>query len=113
MCALYFVGYTEGPVLCKRQTTLSQFLSVPELSTKKSFQPKSSARVLTSLENLQQIEERERKKKEKDTLKRERQRKREEKQMLKHSRQGLYLHAGLYIICSCYMYMYVYVVLGL
>lgn len=69
--------------MLKRHTTLSRFLSVPDLHKKKSFQPKSSARVLTSLENLQHIEEKEREKEEKDAIKRERQRKREEKRKLK------------------------------
>ena len=36
---------TEGAVL-RRHTTLSRFFSVPDLHVKKTYQPKSSARVL-------------------------------------------------------------------
>jgi hypothetical protein len=79
--------FTDGAVLLKRQTTLSRFLSVPDLRMNKSYQPKSSARVLTSVENLQRIEEKEKVQKEKEALKRERQRKREEKRLLKNQGQ--------------------------
>lgn len=78
----------EGAVLLRKQTTLSRFLSVPDLRVKKTHQPKSSARVLTSLENLLLIEEKEKQKREKETLKKERLRKREEKQQLKHQGFG-------------------------
>ena len=54
-----YTEFADGAVLLKRQTTLSRFLSVPDLRMNKSYQPKSSARVLTSVENLQRIEEKE------------------------------------------------------
>lgn len=84
MCCIYTTECTEGPVLLKRQTTLSRFLSVPDLRGKQLYEPKSSARVLTSVENLQRIEKKEKLQKEKEALKKERQRKREEKQLLKY-----------------------------
>ena len=90
-----YTEFADGAVLLKRQTTLSRFLSVPDLRMNKSYQPKSSARVLTSVENLQRIEEKEKVQKEKEALKRERQRKREEKRLLKN--QG----SLFCILCMC------------
>ena len=70
-------------MLLKRQTTLSKFISVPDLCDMRMYRPRTSARVLTSLENLQIIEEKEKQKEEKEALKKERLRKREEKRQLK------------------------------
>ena len=57
-------------------------LSAPDLCVKKTHQPKSSVHVLTSLENLQLIEKKEKQTREKETLKKEQLRKREEKRQL-------------------------------
>ena len=67
-----------------RTTTLSKVLSHPEPQLKPPvMQPKSSARVLTSLENLRALEEKERKKMEEQKLKEERRRERERKRQEK------------------------------
>ena len=67
-----------------RPTVLSKFLSRPAHQLKlPSIKPKSSARVLTSSENLQMIEAKEREKREKQELKEKRKREREEKKLLK------------------------------
>ena len=70
-----------------RTTALSKVLSHPEPQLKPPvMQPKSSARVLTSLENLRALEQKERKKMEEQKLKeecrRERERKRQEKRKM-------------------------------
>ena len=67
-----------------RTTALSKVLSHPEPQLKPPvMQPKSSARVLTSLENLRALEEKERKKMEEQKLKEERRRERERKRQEK------------------------------
>ena len=66
-----------------KHTTLTSFLSVPDLREKKTFRPKTSARVLTSAENLHVIAEKEKEKEEKEALKKERLKRKEEKQQLK------------------------------
>lgn len=61
-----------------------KFLSHPASQLKlPSIKPKSSARVLTSSENLEMIEAKEREKREKQELKEKRKREREEKKLLK------------------------------
>ena len=75
-------------MLLQRKTTISKFLSVPDLSVRNCPKPKSSARVLTSLQNLRITEKKESEKVEKEALKKERLRIREEKRLLKA--QGTY-----------------------
>ena len=49
-CSLFIhVGVTSGPVLFSRQSTISEFLSVPDDLNKK------TAHVLTSAENMEQM----------------------------------------------------------
>ena len=76
----------DGHFSLTRQLSLKKFLNTPKppcrLPTAK---PKSSGRVLTSLENLKVMEEREEKKREEARLKEERKRAREEKKKLKEA----------------------------
>ena len=75
-------GFTGGALL-QKHTTLSSFLSVPDLREKEPFKPKTSARVLTSTENLHAIAAKEKEKEEKEALKKERFKRKEEKRQLK------------------------------
>ena len=70
-------------MLLQKHTTLSSFLSVPDLREKEPFKPKTSARVLTSTENLHAIAAKEKEKEEKEALKKERFKRKEEKRQLK------------------------------
>lgn len=79
--------------------TLSRFLSVLDLRMKKSYQPKSSARVLTSLEKLRQIEENKKQRRRKHWIESNRE-KRKEKQLLTY--QG-----HLYMCMVCIMHVHV------
>lgn len=70
--------------LSRHQPSLFKVLSLPDLSVKPpNLQPKSSARVLTSLENIRALEEKEQKKREQLELKEQRKLAREAKQRLK------------------------------
>lgn len=70
------------PLPVKKQPRLSKFLHTPRLPSKlPAVKPKSSGRVLTSLENLKMIEEREKKKAEDIRMKEERKKVREEKKI--------------------------------
>ena len=64
---------------------LHTFTCIPTSDSRKrkSFQPKTTARVLTSENNLRLLKERERQKNEKEALKLERQRRKQEKALLK------------------------------
>ena len=64
----------------KRQTIASGFFSVPDLEV---ISAKTTARVLTSEDNLRLLKEKERQKNEKEALKLERQRRKQEKALLK------------------------------
>ena len=72
-------------MLLKKHTTLSSFLSVPDLREKNTFKPKTSAQVLTSVENV--MAEKEKEKEEREALRKERLKKKRKNDSLKVSLQ--------------------------
>ena len=82
-CDIYLSIYTDHNILC-RPSALFRMLSLPDLTIKPpTFKPKSSARVLTSIENIRVITEKECLKKEIQELKEQRKKARELKQLMK------------------------------
>ena len=77
----------------RRPTLLSKLLSrsIPNLQPP-TIKPKTSARVLTSAENLRILEEKKRKKDENEALKEERKRVREAKRLIKGTIRGSVIH---------------------
>ena len=78
----------SGHFALKKQQVLRDFLLIPRPPSKlPTVKPKLSGRVLTSLENLRMMEERELKKREDARLKEERKKVREEKRKQKEERE--------------------------
>ena len=71
-------------LMLQRSSAISKFLSLPAHNLKHpTFNPKTSARVLTSLENIRALQQKEKEKIEKEELKKKRKEEREAKKLLK------------------------------